>query len=34
MSKRLLDGIVELYEDEEILAADGFDEAVMDSMRL
>lgn len=38
MSKRLLDGIVEFYEDEEILKADGFDEAVIgieeSSMRL
>jgi len=29
MSKRLLYGIVEYYEGEEILTADGFDEAVI-----
>ena len=29
MSKRLLEGIVDYYEDEEILTADGFDEAVI-----
>ena len=29
MSKRLLYGIVEHYEGEEILTADGFDEAVI-----
>ena len=29
MSKRLLEGIIEYYEGEEILTADGFDEAVI-----
>ena len=29
MSKRLLEGIVHYYEDEEILTADGFDDAVI-----
>ena len=36
--KQLLEGIVELYQEEEILAADGFDHAVIgieeSSMRL
>jgi hypothetical protein len=38
MSKELLDNIVEYYQEEEILKADGFDEAVIGidegSMRL
>ncbi len=29
MSSRLLEGIVNYYEDEDILTADGFDEAVI-----
>ena len=29
MSKRLLEGIIDYYESEEILTADGFDEAVI-----
>ena len=29
MSKRLLEGIIDYYEGEEILTADGFDEAVI-----
>ena len=29
MSSRLLDGIVHYYENEDILTADGFDEAVI-----
>ena len=29
MSSRLLDGILEYYEEEEILMANGFDEAVI-----
>ena len=27
MNKRLLEGIIDYYEDEEILIADGFDES-------
>ena len=29
MNKRLLEGIIDYYESEEILTADGFDEAVI-----
>lgn len=29
MSKRLLEGIIDYYEGEEILTADGFDDAVI-----
>ena len=29
MSSRLLEGIIEYYEEEEILMANGFDEAVI-----